>query len=341
MNRPTRRRLQLLAAALGVLVALHDAARADGRPPLTRIAFGSCADEEKPQPIWKAILAYQPELFLFTGDNVYGDVRDGKRVPEADRSRGLRLRPRPSQDLATLRATVPTSRPGTTTTTARTTPAWIFAGKAQAKSCSSSSGTSPPGDPGPAARASTTPRPSGPRASGVQVILLDTRYFRSPLSPTDQRGAPGKERYLPDDDPGKTMLGDAQWAWLAERLREPADLRMIVSSIQVLADGHGWERWGNLPRERARLYELIGETGAEGVVFVSGDRHIGGIYRETDGDALPLHEMTSSGDQPVLRGGERGGAELPRRGLLGRRTSGRWTSTGGPARCGSRSGRCR
>jgi alkaline phosphatase D len=40
-----------------------------------RIAFGSCADEEKPQPIWDAVVAYQPQVFLFARDNVYGDVR--------------------------------------------------------------------------------------------------------------------------------------------------------------------------------------------------------------------------------------------------------------------------
>ena len=98
----------------------------------------------------------------------------------------------------------------------------------------------------------------------MQVILLDTRSFRSPLRPTDQRGAPGKERYLPDPDPAKTMLGEAQWAWLRAQLQQPAELRLIVSSIQVLAEGHGWERWGNLPRERERLFELIAATGAEG-----------------------------------------------------------------------------
>ena len=100
----------------------------------------------------------------------------------------------------------------------------------------------------------------GPPGRRVQVVLLDMRSFRSPLRPTDRRGAPGKERYLPDPDPAKTMLGEAQWAWLAERLREPTDLRLLVSSIQVLAEGHGWERWGNLPAERERLIRLIAET---------------------------------------------------------------------------------
>jgi alkaline phosphatase D len=134
------------------------------------------------------------------------------------------------------------------------------------------------------------------------VILLDTRFFRSPLRPTDQRNAPGRERYLPDPDPAKTMLGEAQWAWLAERLREPADLRLVVSSIQVLAEGHGWERWGNLPRERARLFDLVGATGANGVVLLSGDRHVGGLYREPAGVPYPLTEITSSGINQVFPG---------------------------------------
>jgi alkaline phosphatase D len=76
---------------------------------------------------------------------------------------------------------------------------------------------------------------------------------------------------------------------------EPAELRLIVSSIQVLADGHGWERWGNFPQERQRLFDLIGETKASGVVLLSGDRHIGGLYREGAGTPYALTEITSSG----------------------------------------------
>ena len=57
----------LLAGAANAQEASHGA-------PLTRIAFGSCAHQNKPQPIWDAVLAWRPELFIFTGDNVYGDV---------------------------------------------------------------------------------------------------------------------------------------------------------------------------------------------------------------------------------------------------------------------------
>jgi alkaline phosphatase D len=70
---------------------------------------------------------------------------------------------------------------------------------------------------------------------------------------------------------------------------------LIVSSIQVVVEGHGWERWGNFPRERQRLFDLIASTGARGVVFLSGDRHIGALYRESQGTPYPLTEITSSG----------------------------------------------
>jgi alkaline phosphatase D len=129
----------------------------------------------------------------------------------------------------------------------------------------------------------------------VQIILLDLRWFRSPLKASDQRGAPGKERYVPDPDPAKTMLGPVQWAWLAGELRKPAEIRLIVSSTQVLAEGHGWERWGNMPLERQKLLDTIRDSGAKGCVLLSGDRHVGALYRETPPGHYPLYELTSSG----------------------------------------------
>ena len=72
----TRALLLLVIALLGPGLAKAQ----DVSAPLTRIAFGSCADEERPQPIWNAILAYRPDLFLFVGDNVYGDYRDALPV---------------------------------------------------------------------------------------------------------------------------------------------------------------------------------------------------------------------------------------------------------------------
>ena len=67
----------------------------------------------------------------------------------------------------------------------------------------------------------------GPKGQQVQVILLDTRYFRSPLRKGAQRRIAGP--YVPDVDTTKTMLGEVQWAWLEEQLRVPAELRLMVT----------------------------------------------------------------------------------------------------------------
>ena len=77
---------------------------------------------------------------------------------------------------------------------------------------------------------------------------------------------------------------------------EPAFELTKLRKAQCVVEGHGWERWGNLPAERERLYRMIRDTQARGVVIVSGDRHIGGLYKESNA-TLPyaLHEMTSSG----------------------------------------------
>lgn len=51
--------------ALGcVMLALAAwTAQAGAQEPLSRIAFGSCANQNKPQPIWGPIVATEPQLF--------------------------------------------------------------------------------------------------------------------------------------------------------------------------------------------------------------------------------------------------------------------------------------
>ena len=284
-NRRTLAQLMAAAALAPASVA------AQGRPPLSRIAFGSCADQAKPQPIWDAILAYRPELFIFAGDNVYGDFN--------------------SEDAANLKRAYETAEGIAGYNRLRETIAHLavwddhdygindgggdFPHKAVAKELFLKFWKVPATDVRRGREGIYDSSIIGPPGMRVQIILLDLRWFRSPLKVTDKRGAPGKERYVPDPDPAKTMLGPVQWAWLAGELRKPAELRLIVSSTQVLAEGHGWERWGNMPLERQKLLDTIRDSGAKGVVLLSGDRHVGALYRETPPGLYPLYEVTSSG----------------------------------------------
>ena len=264
---------------------------AQGRPPLSRIAFGSCADQAKPQPIWDAILAYRPELFIFAADNVYGDFH----TPDAGNLRRAYETAEGIAGYAKLRETVSHLAVWDDHDYGINDGGGDFPHKAVSKELFLKFWNIPDDDVRRTREGIYDSRIIGPRGMRVQVILLDLRWFRSPLRATDQRGAPGKERYLPDPDPGKTMLGPVQWAWLAAELRKPAEIRLIVSSTQVLAEGHGWERWGNMPLERQKLVDTIRDSGAKGVVLLSGDRHVGALYRETPPGLYLLYELTSSG----------------------------------------------
>lgn len=134
----------------------------------------------------------------------------------------------------------------------------------------------------------------GPPEKSTQVILLDTRYHRSPLkrAPKDQSTQGGSA--VPTDDTSTTILGGAQWRWLEAELGKPARLRLIISSIQFAASASGSESWANFPHEQRRMTELIRSTGAQGVLFLSGDRHWCELSTLTEGAPYPLHDLTAS-----------------------------------------------
>jgi alkaline phosphatase D len=134
----------------------------------------------------------------------------------------------------------------------------------------------------------------GPSEQRVQIILLDTRYFRSSLVTGENNVVPSGGRYVPNPDPTATMLGEAQWRWLEEQLRVPAEIRLIASSIQFLSEFSGGEAWANLPREKQRLLRLLEATKANGVIFLSGDRHWAELSRLDREGTYPLYDLTSS-----------------------------------------------
>ena len=94
--------------------------------------------------------------------------------------------------------------------------------------------------------------------------------------------------------PGATLLGAAQWAWLAEQLAQPAELRLIASGTQIIPDEKGMDEWGNYPRERRRLINFLRDTKTNGVVLLSGNVHFGEVSGIVELD-YPLLELTSSG----------------------------------------------
>lgn len=287
------------ACIFSVLAAVSSGLAAE---PFDVIAFGSCARERQEQPIWTEIIAAQPDVFLFIGDNQYADFweKDGKMVME----------PVPNPERIQEAYDALASKPGYRRMQ-RACPimaTWDdhdygandagndFVFRAESKELFADFYGFRDNHP-------VRRQPGvyhsrffdGPAGQRVQIIMLDTRYNRDPL----ERATDGVKRagpYGPTSDTSTTILGEPQWRWLEEQLRMPADVRILASSIQIVSDEHGYETWGNFPHERDRLYKLIDATDASGVIAISGDRHLMEISRDVGrGSPYPFWDFTSSG----------------------------------------------
>jgi alkaline phosphatase D len=258
-----------------------------------RIAFGSCLDQKKPQPIWRDVMATKPQLLLMMGDNVYGDFEDdnAEKLRQAYDMLGTHL------EFSPVRAAVPILPIWDDHDLGRNDGGADFPQlKIATKLFHEFWGTKleRPMDQG-----LYFSRTYGPAGRRVQIIMLDMRTFRSPLKKKSSLW-PYNGNYEPDPDPAKNHLGEQQWAWFEAELAKPADVRLIVSSIQVLAEGHGWERWGNFPLQYERLKGLIAKAaGSAPVVLLSGDRHFASMYNLKIGDRDVLEVTASSLNIPL------------------------------------------
>ena len=297
----------LAAAALGWGCASRasevKAPGSAGAPDVLRIGFGSCINQDLPQAIWPAVLAERADFFIFGGDTVYASAQPFR----IERLNAAYAKQQAQAGFAQLRANVPHLAIWDDHDYGVNDGGAAFAHKAASKDSFLRFWNVAADDPRRQHEGLYHAAVMGPAGRRVQIILLDTRWFRSPWKPTDQRDAPGRERYLPDADPAKTMLGQAQWDWLAQQLTVQADVRLVVSGIQILADGHGWERWGNFPHERQHLIDTLRSAHANGVVLLSGDRHIGALYRDSFGMPYALTELTASGMTHSWQGAKEAG----------------------------------
>jgi alkaline phosphatase D len=253
--------------------------------PFQRIAMGSCSDQAAPQVIWDAIVETEPDLFVFLGDNIYSDTFDADVL----RRNYETLEAIPGY--ARLKSGTPIEaiwddhdyglNDGGAEYTQKRASQALFLDFFD--------------EPADSERRKTegiyTVRYYGPPGQRVQLILLDTRYFRSRWTKSWKLGV----RYRPNSNASLTMLGDTQWKWLAEQLEQPADIRLIASGIQVVNDEHGYETWGLFPRERERLFALLREKKVTGTILLSGDRHFAEVSEIDVGLGYGLLDLTSSG----------------------------------------------
>tara|TARA_X000000368_G_scaffold265979_1_gene210637 strand:- start:316 stop:1302 length:987 start_codon:yes stop_codon:yes gene_type:complete len=252
------------------------------------IGFGSCLTQEKSMPIFNSIKSENYNLFLMLGDNVYGDT-DSNDLLELKEAYALQ-----KENFDRLNLNFPFEAIWDDHDYGKNDGGKEYIYKDESKELFLDFWNIAQDDIRRTRPGLYFELTQNIDDTLVQMIFLDTRTFRDALLPTDERGAPGKERYIPHTDTSLTMLGKDQWIWLQEQLQKEVDHKVIVTSIQFLAMGHGWEAWKTLPHERQRLINLIDQSSLDKVLFISGDRHRGGLYQFSTQSGKVISEMTSS-----------------------------------------------
>jgi alkaline phosphatase D len=259
-----------------------------------RIAFGSCGHQDKSLSIFENIVSSKPDYFIFLGDNVYLDTRDTSKM---------------RREYNKLKANESFQKLKSSTRILATWDDHDYgendAGKYYPmKNESKAIFLDFFGEPKNSKRyqrdgiySSYSIRNKFKR---IQIILLDTRTFRSNL--TNFQVGMSKDslfkydlEYIPQQNPDSTILGPEQWLWLEAELRKKADIRIICSSTQFGISYNGYESWANFPNEQEKMLSLIQRTKANGVFFISGDVHYGEFSKLKNQLTYPIYDLTASG----------------------------------------------
>lgn len=251
------------------------------------VAFGSCNMSQEPNLFWDDILAQQPDVWIWGGDIVYADTDDVERL------KAIYAMQDTVSGYAALKKEVPIIGTWDDHDFGVNDGGAEFAIKAESQQVFLDFMDVPADSERRNQEGVYASHEYEVPAGKVKIIVLDTRYFRSELIKNEDN----KRRYQPTMDSTATILGATQWQWLENELNQSdADFNLIMSSIQVLSGEHGFETWGNFPLEVKKLENVIVQSGAEGVVLLSGDRHISEFSKtDIDGVSYPLVDFTSSG----------------------------------------------
>ena len=248
-----------------------------------RFGLGSCIHQDEPQPIWSSVKKDNLDGFIFLGDNVYGDSASLKLNKMA------RAYTKQKENFPTWLMEKDILAIWDDHDYGKNDGGGEYKLKEEAQKLFLEFWDIPLDDIRRSREGIYFDVMKELEDMKVHIIGLDTRYFRSEL-----KGL--KSNYIDNIDEDASVLGQAQWKWLADSLKKDSDLVVLLTSIQLLATEHRFEKWSNFSLERQRFIDLIESSGKQ-VVVISGDRHRGGIYQYND-----IYELTASSMNRPVKG---------------------------------------
>ena len=240
-----------------------------------KIGIGSCLDQDFPQPIWQPIEEENLDYFIFLGDNVYGDsIFENLYKMKRAYSKQEKLLP-DFLDQTDIFAIWDDHDYG------KNDGGSDYKYKKLAENLFLDFWNVPINDVRRSREGIYFSENKVFFNRKYKLIFLDTRYFRSQL-----KGKKGS--YQKNNDESSTILGKEQWTWLEKELNSNFDYLFIFSSIQIIPEDHGFEKWSNFPNDRTKLLKIL-EKYKDRTILFSGDRHRSGIYKRNG-----IVEITSS-----------------------------------------------
>lgn len=247
--------------------------RNPAKPGVFRIAFGSCNKQWKPNYMWRAIINCKPDLWIWLGDSIDAATEDMEYL----KSQYDKQKQNP--DYAELRKKCPIIGTWDDNDYGMKNGTRHYPKKAESQQLFLDFIDEPKDSSRRKQKGIYASYVYGSPGKRIKVILLDLHY---------NADVPG-----PDSD----LLGNAQWEWLEKELRDSRDdIVLFGSSIQLLSHEHPYEHWGNYPKSRKRILQLLSIAKPGLAVVLSGDRHLAEISRlDNQALSIPLNEITSSG----------------------------------------------
>jgi alkaline phosphatase D len=222
----------------------------------TRIAFGSCNNQNHAQPMWDDLMLTHPDFFIWGGDIIYADwerkydikgsYEKQKKHPGyrafaektpiiglwddhdfgGNNANGKNPHKTENQKLLLDFLDVPENSP-------RRTQEGVYASYE-----------------------------FGEEGKRIKVILLDGRYFKGL-------------------DPEAPMLGKKQWEWFEGELKNStAQIHLIMTGLSIFSPLLPYsEEWRETPVEINRMVKLMEDYKPMGTVFLTGDKHFASIFR--------------------------------------------------------------
>ncbi|KOY88184.1 hypothetical protein AD998_12405 [bacterium 336/3] len=260
-----------------------------------KIAFGSCGHQDHSLPIFDVVVKHRPNLFVFLGDNIYGDTYNMDTLKAKYQKLGRK------SSFLNLKKNTPIIATWDDHDYGANDIGRHYPFKAQSKEIFLDFFEEPKNSERRKHKGIYTSYFYHFQDKKIQVILLDNRTFRDDLIPYHSSFKKEKRHqfydfdYLPYQTSDSTFLGNEQWQWLEKELLKPADIRIIGSGSQFGIELNGYEAWANFPHEQKRMLNLIKKTKANGIIFMSGDVHYAEISKLQDPDLYPIYDITSSG----------------------------------------------